>query len=573
MTSELGNQYEPPYLYFVRTFHKRNSPIEHKFEYPLFFVGIDILNPYINYNKHGLPKWLFNINGTGILSIREDNYLGSSHSNLKDRFLHLIETTTEIKRGEIDKVLLITTPRVFGYAFNPVSFYFIYNLDSELIGCVYEVNNTFGEKYWYPMVLNEDQLDHPSKSLEFIQPKKFHVSPLNHRQGHYKTRLIDPLIHNYLKVSISLVKNATDKQTWFYADVQGIQKSLNLVTYFQLLFNYPINVFLTFPRIIYQAYQLHYKKQLKIFPRPNPIDQTLVKKKPSSREIKFRELCLEWFRRLINYHGDYVLEVVGPQHNEYYEFTPANNPLGKLEKIKLVLNSYDLYTSLVLYSTDEREFALSLGLSHMTNSFSCDQLASFIDLISTTLPTSSHDPKAWTWFFNLNTKSRLYFKRNYWRMNWHEFQEDSLFDQMPNWLAQMSAPLKKQQARRRKTPSWLEPIDEPRNHPIDQIYFDSFDYIIDYWYLYFNLILFTITLFLQGLSDKLEMRVFYYLATFHENYNMLRKSQRFLDYCQLYFQGQLLSTENESEYFREVPNPLEREKMNTFLSVMDEFED
>lgn len=49
---------------------------------------------------------------------------------------------------DISRIELITTPKVLGYSFNPVSFYQIYV--REIIKfTIFEINNTFGERCIY----------------------------------------------------------------------------------------------------------------------------------------------------------------------------------------------------------------------------------------------------------------------------------------------------------------------------------------------------------------------------------------------------------------------------------------
>jgi DUF1365 family protein len=47
------------------------------------------------------------------------------------------------------EVWLQTFPRVLGYVFNPVSFWFFENHSGDLRAILAEVNNTFGERHCY----------------------------------------------------------------------------------------------------------------------------------------------------------------------------------------------------------------------------------------------------------------------------------------------------------------------------------------------------------------------------------------------------------------------------------------
>ena len=70
------------------------------------------------------------------------------------------------------EVWLQTYPRVLGYVFKPVSFWYCHRGDGSLAAIVVEVNNTFGERHCY-------LLDGPDLAWgrELRARKVFHVSP------------------------------------------------------------------------------------------------------------------------------------------------------------------------------------------------------------------------------------------------------------------------------------------------------------------------------------------------------------------------------------------------------------
>ena len=72
----------------------------------------------------------------------------------------------------IKNIYLLTFPRVLGYVFNPLSVFYIYDEEENLISILYEVKNTFGEQHTYIFkTKNNDNL------LQHSCSKKFHVSP------------------------------------------------------------------------------------------------------------------------------------------------------------------------------------------------------------------------------------------------------------------------------------------------------------------------------------------------------------------------------------------------------------
>ncbi len=83
-------------------------------------------------------------------------------------------------RGE---VWLHCYPRVLGYTFKPVSFWYCHAADSTLRAIVVEVNNTFGERHIY-------LLDRPAFGVEQTAAKVFHVSPFCQTEGQYRFRFM-----------------------------------------------------------------------------------------------------------------------------------------------------------------------------------------------------------------------------------------------------------------------------------------------------------------------------------------------------------------------------------------------
>jgi uncharacterized protein len=87
--------------------------------------------------------------------------------------------------GADGEVWLQTYPRVLGYVFKPVSFWFCERADGSLAAVVVEVNNTFGERHCYLLAgaglgYGRDQR----------AEKVFHVSPFSRVDGSYRFRFM-----------------------------------------------------------------------------------------------------------------------------------------------------------------------------------------------------------------------------------------------------------------------------------------------------------------------------------------------------------------------------------------------
>lgn len=81
------------------------------------------------------------------------------------------------------EVWLQTYPRVLGFAFKPVSFWYAHGADGTLRAVLVEVNNTFGERHAY--LLHGVDLAWGRTSTA---RKVFHVSPFCSTQGEYRFR-------------------------------------------------------------------------------------------------------------------------------------------------------------------------------------------------------------------------------------------------------------------------------------------------------------------------------------------------------------------------------------------------
>ena len=84
------------------------------------------------------------------------------------------------------EILLVCLPRVLGYVFNPVSFWFCLDRAGHVRGVLCEVNNTFGETHTYICAKPDRSPIGPQDQIQ--GDKSFHVSPLLKRQGTYLFR-------------------------------------------------------------------------------------------------------------------------------------------------------------------------------------------------------------------------------------------------------------------------------------------------------------------------------------------------------------------------------------------------
>jgi DUF1365 family protein len=81
------------------------------------------------------------------------------------------------------KIWLQAFPRVFGYAFNPVSFWFCHDRDGRLRALLAEVRNTFGDRHSY--LLSAPGNQPIIRDTPLTCRKVLHVSPFCRVEGDY----------------------------------------------------------------------------------------------------------------------------------------------------------------------------------------------------------------------------------------------------------------------------------------------------------------------------------------------------------------------------------------------------
>lgn len=168
-------------LAFGDVLHARLRPVRHAFRYRAFFLRVPVHE--LDGTRRG--SWIFGANRASLLSFRESDHGDGGRALAWIRGL-LAKAGLGMADGEI---WLHTFPRVFGYAFKPVSFWFCHDREGRLRTIVAEVNNTFGERHCYLLAREDGQ---PLRNAEPLRAGKvFHVSPFCTTEGQYRFRFFD----------------------------------------------------------------------------------------------------------------------------------------------------------------------------------------------------------------------------------------------------------------------------------------------------------------------------------------------------------------------------------------------
>jgi DUF1365 family protein len=213
----------------------------------------------------------WHINRPGLLSFFESDH-GDGRSPAQGGAVTWIDELLQ-REGIHDatgEIWLHTYPRVLGFTFKPVSFWYCHNAPGDQGGAlraiVVEVNNTFGERHCYV-------LDAPRWGVEQRADKVFHVSPFNPVQGHYRFRFIRSKqgalgVQERTVARIDYYDDAVDTAL-LQTSVSGTLQPLSPALLRHALWRYPAMTLGVVLHIHTQALRLWIKK-VPFFQKPEP---------------------------------------------------------------------------------------------------------------------------------------------------------------------------------------------------------------------------------------------------------------------------------------------------------------
>ena len=221
-------------------------------------------------------------------------------------------------RNELGQVWTVTMPSIAGVTgINPLTVHYCFRpqeFGSTSLACkaganvedqrgafwlvVLEVHNTFGERHIYVLESGnrEDPVAERGYDHQWTFARSFHVSPFNDRGGFYRLFLKEPFGPKHegfvLGIRLLLLVGAEEaegaeqggrpklvKKMMATLDSVSAPRSKSKVgrqvrpmswaTLYAALMRQPVDLFLTFVRILYEAAKLHFVKRLDAFGRPD----------------------------------------------------------------------------------------------------------------------------------------------------------------------------------------------------------------------------------------------------------------------------------------------------------------
>lgn len=268
--------------------HERLQPVVHRFAYAVFYLrlkmratNLNAANSDINSEPRAKScnRYLFAINRPALISFYDrDHGLGDGQSV---RWIESLLEAAGIDDAD-GAIWLETFPRVLGYVFKPVSFWFCERADGQLRAIICEVNNTFKQKHVYLLAHSDHSLIKQGESLHAL--KSFYVSPFFKVEGFYRFRFMRKQDR-----SVARIDYLDDSGPLLFTSLSGKNKALTTLSALHAFFRYPFFTIGVIARIHWHALCLFVKRVSLIKLPPPPENQVTYLQKdtidPSLLEV------------------------------------------------------------------------------------------------------------------------------------------------------------------------------------------------------------------------------------------------------------------------------------------------
>jgi DUF1365 family protein len=248
-------------LYVGAVRHARYQPKTHRFGYRVFsaYLNVDDLDA----NRFGLK--LLSVNRWNLFSVRSRDHGARDGSKLRPFLNALLD---EAKISPPDEIYILCYPRMFGFAFNPLTVYYCFEGD-QISAMIYEVRNTFGDDHTYVVPLKGPSvgpLKGQSKDTLTLhcRDKRLHVSPFMEMQARYHFSTAAP--NDRLRM---VIRETQDDKPLLVASFQGEKQPLTDAALLRAFLTHPLMTVKVVVAIHYEAAKI-FLKGVPFIKRPKP---------------------------------------------------------------------------------------------------------------------------------------------------------------------------------------------------------------------------------------------------------------------------------------------------------------
>lgn len=244
----------PAYVFPSTVMHSRRFPVRYRFSYRIFSFLLDI-----DRLEEASRNPLFSFNRFNLFSLYQADHGARDGSPWRPWAEKVLQDNGIF--SPISCIHLLCMPRILGYGFNPLSLWFCYAANGDLLAVICEVRNTFGEHHHY---LLHQQGSALGPTVTGSKQKVFHVSPFVGMQARYAFFIHPPgdrlniLIHEYEDDKLMLV-----------ASQQGTRQPFNSGVLLRQFLSIPFVSLKVMTLIHWQALKI-WLKGAKFFRKPAP---------------------------------------------------------------------------------------------------------------------------------------------------------------------------------------------------------------------------------------------------------------------------------------------------------------
>ncbi|KAJ3299401.1 hypothetical protein HDU76_006313, partial [Blyttiomyces sp. JEL0837] len=437
-TTKQQSSSRPHRIYIGQTYHQRITPVTHIFRYPVIYVGLNLdhLDNENNISKrqgsssfYNVFSWLWGYNRRAVFSVWDKDYLGPvikkkdgdgdkdkqefviegvEGMNIKERLLAHLEALN-VPRSEVGEVELVTSPRFFGVAFNPLNTYYIFAKGSNsgsLRAVLLEVNNTFGERHLYICDKRNEIVNRHVKAgyeASFNVKRAFHVSPFNNRTGHYEAHVSNPATKNSMDVLLVMKDykpNLPSPSSDSASTATTTSSSPTIEKHFKAR-EYGTAFPVSNGRILVEARKLAYSRGLPVYQRPNPYrvvsrenGGTILRKRMDKFQVFCQSTAINHLEHQAKQHNT-QLQIILPDKTVklvgLLEPSPSSSS-SSTPTITLHINSPNFFVRLV---TDADDTGRALSTTFTRGDWTCDniqEITKFLILMTGTSASESTPP-------------------------------------------------------------------------------------------------------------------------------------------------------------------------------------
>jgi DUF1365 family protein len=242
--------------------HRRIRPAVHAFRYRAFFMRAPL-----EALERGHGNFVLGINRAALIGLHARDH--GDGAGLREWLEGLLAQAGVNADGGI---WLHAFPRVLGYTFKPVSFWFCHRADHALVAIIAEVNNTFGERHLY-LLSRPDGAPLP-QGVELVADKAFHVSPFCSVEGRYRFRFF-----NDEKRSLARIDHDDRDGPLLITSLSGRFVPASIATAWRTLLRYPLFTLGVIARIHWHALILWWRR-VPFHTKPDPPQNPLTRGTP-----------------------------------------------------------------------------------------------------------------------------------------------------------------------------------------------------------------------------------------------------------------------------------------------------